>query len=41
MIWTFESITTTMNAPTRAKSVKAERPCSPWRTVKKSGRKSS
>ena len=34
-------VTTTMNAPTRAKSAKAERPCRPWRTVKKSGRKCS
>jgi len=34
-------VTTTMNAPTRAKSAKAERPGRPWRTVKKSGRKSS
>jgi hypothetical protein len=34
------SITTTMNAPIRAKSVKAERQGRPWRTAKKSGRKS-
>ena len=35
------SITTTMNALNRAKSVKGERRCRPWRTANKSGRKNS
>ena len=39
-ISTFGSITTTMNAPIRAKSAKAGRPCRPCSTAKLSGRKS-
>ncbi len=35
------SITTTMNAPIRAKSVKGDPPCRPWRKAKPSGGKSS
>ena len=37
MISTNGSITTTMNAPIRAKSVKGEPPCRPWRKAKPSG----
>ena len=38
-VWTNGSITTTMNAPIRAKSVKGDPPCRPWRKAKPSGGK--